>query len=64
MTQEMCIRAFDNNPPAIKCIPDGYKTEEVFDKIISKNPFVLRYCADKYRTQKSVMKLLMIFCQH
>ena len=30
----------------------------------SKDPFMLQYCLDKYKTQKCVIKLLIIFCQH
>ena len=48
----MCIRAVDRNPSTIKhvpeFVPDRYKTQ----KTISKTPFELKYCPDKYVTQK------------
>ena len=33
-------------------IPDQYKTEEMFDRIVFEDPFLIAYCPDKYITQK------------
>ena len=42
-------------------IPDQNKTQEICDRVISEDPFlIVVYCPDKYKTQKNVIKLLMI----
>ena len=35
-------------------IPDQYKTQEVYDIVVSLYPFLILYCPDKYITQKMV----------
>ena len=32
-------------------IPNWYKTQEMCDRIISEDPFSLRYIRDQYKTQ-------------
>ena len=44
-------------------IPDQYKTQELSDRVVSENPFLRVYCPDKYKTQRIVIKLLMILLQ-
>ena len=39
-------------------IPDQYKTQEIYDIVVSLYLFLIVYCPDKYK--KSVMKLVMI----
>ena len=33
-------------------IPDQYKTQEVYDIVVSLYPFLIVHCPDKYTTQK------------
>ena len=35
---------FDTNP-------DWYKTQEMCDRVVSEDPFLIAYCPDKYITQ-------------
>ena len=34
------------------------------DKVVSKEPFMVKYCPDRYKIQKCVIKLLMFVCQY
>ena len=33
-------------------IPDWYKTQEMCDRVISEDHFVIVYCPNKYKTQR------------
>ena len=33
-------------------LPDQYKTQEMCDKVVSKEPFMLKCCLDRYETQE------------
>ena len=33
-------------------IPDCYKTQEMCDRVISEDHFVIVYCPNKYKTQR------------
>ena len=33
-------------------VPDQYKTHGVCDKVVSEEPFMLKYCLDRYKTQE------------
>ena len=33
-------------------IPNCYKTQEMCDRIVSENPFMIVYCPDRYQTQR------------
>ena len=33
-------------------IPNQYKTQEMCDKVVSEDPFLIVYCPDKYKTQR------------
>ena len=45
-------------------VPDQYKTQEMCDKVVSKEPLMLKYCLIDIRPKKYVIKLLMLVCQH
>ena len=32
--------------------PEQCKTQEICDRIVSENPFMLKYCHDRYKTQE------------
>ena len=34
--------------------PDLYKTQGMCDRVVSKDPFLLIYCPDRYKSQKNV----------
>ena len=33
-------------------IPDWYKTQEICDRVVSEDPFLIVYFPDKYKTQR------------
>ena len=33
-------------------IPDWYKTQEIFDRVVSEDPLLIVYCPDKHKTQR------------
>ena len=33
-------------------IPDQYNTQEIIDKVVSEDPFLIVYCPDKCKTQR------------
>ena len=39
-------------------IPNQYKTQQMFDKIISDDPFSIRYVPDQYKTQQIIEKTI------
>ena len=40
------------------CIPDQYETEEMCDRVFSKDPFLILYCPDKHKTQEMCEKII------
>ena len=32
------------------CIPDRYKTQEMCDRVVSEDHFLIVYCPDQYKT--------------
>ena len=63
ITQKMCDKTVYTCPPTIKyvlqwcffvidSISDEYKSQDIFDRVVSLNPFLLVYFLDKYITQK------------
>ena len=47
-----CDKAADTCPFAFGSVPDLYKSQEMYDKVVFKEPFMLKYCLDRYKTQK------------
>ena len=46
-------------------IPDWYKTQEMYYRVVVNDPFLVVYCPSIYiKLKECVMKLLMIICQH
>ena len=33
-------------------IPDWYRTQELWDRVVSEDPCLIEYCPEKYITQK------------
>ena len=55
-----CDEAVDTCPFVFASVPDRYITQELWDKVVSEDPFMLKYWHDKYKTQKCVIKLLIL----
>ena len=44
----MCDKAVDKCPFVFHSVPDQCKTHEMCGKIVSDDPFKLKYCRDRY----------------
>ena len=51
-TQEICHRAVHRCIFAFDSIPDKYKTQEIFNLVVSLYPCFTVYCPNKYITQE------------
>ena len=49
---EICKNAVNKLPFVIRYVPDQYKTEEIYDKVILENDGRLRFVPDCYKNQK------------
>ena len=58
----MYVKSADTCPFVFDFVHDQYKTQELRDKVVSKDPFMLRYCPNRYKAQRCVIKLLMLLC--
>ena len=56
----MCDKAVDLCPFAFCSVPDQCNTQEMCYEFVSNKPFILKYCLDKYKIQKCVIKLLIL----
>ena len=57
----MCVKGADTCSFVFDSVPDQYKTLEMNDKGAFKDPFMLQYCLDKYKTQETCDKALDTF---
>ena len=59
----MCVKAIDTCPIVFDFVPDQYKTQKKknCDKVVSKNPFMVKYCLDRYNTQEMCDKTVDSF---
>ena len=56
LTDVFCICIF---------IPDWYKTQEMYDRVVVNDPFLVVNCPNIYiKLKEWLMKLLMIIWQH
>ena len=61
----MCDKTVNTCLIAFNSVPDQFVTGDVCDKIVSKDPFMLKYCHDKYiRLKECVIKLFSLVCLH
>ena len=49
--QYKCVKAVDTCPFVFTCVNNWYKTQEMCDKIVSGDLFMLKYFLDRYKTQ-------------
>ena len=50
-TQEKCDEVFNICPFVFNNVGDYHIFQKMPDKVVSKGPFMLKYCPDKYKTQ-------------
>ena len=60
----MCDKVVNIYFFVLNSIPDQYKTQEMFDWVISKDPFMKYIAPIDIKLRKCVIKLLMIGWQH
>ena len=49
-TQEKYLEAADTCPVVFDSVPDQYKAQDMCDKVVSEDLFMLKYCLDRYIT--------------
>ena len=63
-SRQLCVNKQLKNclqfPLCIKTCLDCYKTQKMCDKVISEDRFMLVYDPDRYKTERTCEKLLMI----
>ena len=52
----MCGKAVDTCPFAFGSVPDWDKTQEICDTVVFEEPFVVKYCLYRYKTQEMCHK--------
>ena len=50
-TQRICDKAVDICSFVFHCIPDWYKGQKMCDKVFSEDPFMIKYCLNRCKTQ-------------
>ena len=55
-TQKMCVETVDTCPLLFDSVPDWYNSQERHDKVVSQDPFMLKYCLNRYKTQEMCNK--------
>ena len=48
----MCNKAINTSSSAIQFVPECCKAQEMWDKVGSIEPFMLKYYPDRYKTQE------------
>ena len=51
-------KADDTCPFAFDSIPDWDKAQEICDKVVFMEPFIVKYCLHRYRTQEMCDKAI------
>ena len=47
-SQKTCDNAVDTCPFLYDCVLEQYMTQEMCDKVVFKESYLLKYCLDKY----------------
>lgn len=50
MTQDMWIKAVEDDPCTLKHIPDHLKTEDMCSRAVEESPWTLEYVPDQFMT--------------
>ena len=48
----MCIKAIDTCLCVFDSVPNQYKTQKMYNKVVSNDPFILKHCPNRYKTQE------------
>ena len=56
-TVHTCLFVFNS-------VLDRYMNQEMYDKVVSKKPFMLKHCLHRYKTKKCVIRLLILIRYH
>ena len=46
----MCERAVEDEPEALKFVPNHLKTKEMYERVIEKYPYKLEFVPDHFKT--------------
>ena len=60
----MCVEAVNTCPFVFDSIPGWCKTKKICVKVVSKDPFMLKYCLDRYKTPELYDKTIDSFFRH
>ena len=63
-THEMCVEGVNGCCLPFGSVLDWCKMQEMDNKVVSKNFFILKKFLDKYKSQEMCGKLLIFFYQH
>ena len=62
MTQEIGDKVVNTYFFVFDSIPDWYKTQEICDRVIMEDHFLIVYCLDKYVTVATENPFLIVYC--
>ena len=51
-------------PSLFKSVSDKYKSQEIWDEVVSEDLFMLKYSQINIKPQIFITKLLMLVCKH
>ena len=49
----MCDKAADADLSTIKFVAESVKNQEMRNRVVSEDPFLIQYCSHKYKTQRN-----------
>ena len=49
----MCDKAADTHLSTIKFVAEYVKNQEMRNRVVSEDPFLIEYCSHKYKTQRN-----------
>ena len=49
----MCDKAADTHLSTIKFVAEYFKNQEMRNRVVSEDPFLIEYCSHKYKTQRN-----------
>ena len=52
------LHYFDSCTFLLDSVSDQYMTQEISDKVVSYKPFMLKYCPNRFKTQKTCDKAI------
>ena len=46
----MCNKAVARNPCTLAYVPDCFKTQEMYDKVVDSKPYTMRFAPDHFKS--------------